>query len=367
MFATLSLGLFSIYFSMIFQPIEEPFQPTALQKTEISFNQFIELLEQEENYFTGEQHFTKLMITRLRKIFYDIYGWNSELIRGAAKIKGRYEVKLVPDAGNSKNEGLKTTHMVRKVLVKKGDWMNPNAGAEPEIFTDNHQTVTLPSGLTCDMGHVLAGMDAFNYPAPVTPLPRWLFFLKRFFPLVDSNMDIVTWLGDIASSAGEFLFKHMDTKKPLSDADLQSIIEEMAPASDMLGDIDPYIICQVYGTNASCGFRVTEIFKDYYSDDGLGAFYRKRRCQIFCKLVGLKNWDGEKFGNEEEWINYYLKQLRNNDAFYIFSRCENLKGVLLALMTWMRGYKKTLRDRFLLQLFLKTLKSDIKLEPQLSS
>ena len=350
---------------MVYQPIEETFHPSAEQKSEISFDYFNELLEQEENYFRGQQQCTKLMVTRLRKIFYDIYGWNSELIRGAAKIKGRYEVKLVPEKDNSNSKGLKTTHMVRKVMVRPGDWMNPNAGSEPEIYKDNHQTVTLPSGLTCDMGHVLAGMDAYNYPAPVTPLPKWLFFLKRLFPLVNSNMDIVTWLGDIASSAGEFLYKRIETQKTLSNAELQAIIEEMAPASDMLGDIDPYVICQIYNTNASYGMRVTEIFKDYYSENGKGGYYRKRRCQYFCTLVGLKGWDGEKFSNENEWMKYYLKQLRNNDAFYIFSRCETVKGIFLALITWMRGYKKTLRDKLLLELFLKTLKSDIKQEPKL--
>lgn len=362
-FTNLSIQLSDNF--MVFQPIEQKFSPEKEQKTEISFEKFIRLLKEEEDYFAGEQRDTKLMITRLRKIFYDAYGWNSELIRGAAHIEGRYEVKLVPDESAQYDEELKTTHLVRRVLVKKDDWMNPNAGTVPEIYANNNQTVTLPSGLTCDLGHVLAGMDAYNYMAPVTPLPNWLFWLKKLFPLVDSNLDIVTWLGDIASSAGEFLYKTIDEKRQLTNAEMQAIIDEFAPASDMLGDIDPYVICQIYNTKATTGMRVTEMFEDYYSNDGLGAFFRERRCQIFSEQIGLKGWDGENFNNEKQWMKYYLKQLRNNDAFYIFSRCENITGIILALLTWLKVYKKTLRDKLLLKLFLKTLKADIKKEPKI--
>ena len=39
----------------------------------------------------------KLMITRLRKIFYDKGGWSTQLIRKAAGIEGRYDVDIVDD------------------------------------------------------------------------------------------------------------------------------------------------------------------------------------------------------------------------------------------------------------------------------
>lgn len=64
----------------------------------LTLQQFINLLREEEDYWSGEQQNTKLMITRLRKIFYDQWGWNDELIRGAADVECRYEVDVVPVA-----------------------------------------------------------------------------------------------------------------------------------------------------------------------------------------------------------------------------------------------------------------------------
>src|SRR5438067_9981718 len=70
----------------------------------LSFSQLLSLLKEEEDYYNGEQNNTKLMITRLRKIFYDQWGWNSELIRGAAKIDMRYDVNILDTATESTRE-----------------------------------------------------------------------------------------------------------------------------------------------------------------------------------------------------------------------------------------------------------------------
>src|SRR5437868_2144677 len=61
----------------------------------LTLSQFLDLLKPEEDYFEGEEENTKVMITRLRKIFYDKWGWDTMLIRNTAAIKGRYEVKIV--------------------------------------------------------------------------------------------------------------------------------------------------------------------------------------------------------------------------------------------------------------------------------
>ena len=59
-------------------------------KNVLTLTEFIKLLKEEEDYYPGEQHNTKLMITRLRKIFYDKWGWNRELVEGAAHIDTPY-------------------------------------------------------------------------------------------------------------------------------------------------------------------------------------------------------------------------------------------------------------------------------------
>ena len=331
------------------QPITINFVPSSRKKTALSLSQFLELLKNEENYFKGEQNDTKRMITRLRKIFYDAYGWNRELIRGAAKIAGRYEVKLVPAA--------ETGHYIRKVLVKKGDWMNPNAGTEPEIYKDDNQEVVLPSELFCDMGHVLAGMDCYNHPEPVAPLPNALMFLKKLVPHGDRNIDVATWLGDLASISGEILYAELIEKKHLNTEEIQHLINACAPGQDMLGNIDSYIISQSYNIGTNKGMRVSDIFHEFYNTDN---YNRLNRFILFCQSVGLKNWDGNNFENEKRWLKYYRKQLRNTIVFYIGTRFPRPVMYFVALACYLRIFDKKMKMDLFLENFLLALKNKIK-------
>ena len=294
------------------QPIDTKFIPSPQKEKAIDLKKFIELLRGEEDYYKGEQQNTKIMITRLRKIFYDIYGWNKELITGAADIPGRYNVKLVEDkdasypskssGGVNRKKAFEVEHQHRLVTVKKGDWMNPNIGSVPEIYANNNQEVILPNNLYCDLGHVLAGMDACNYLEPVSPLPDWLMWMHEILPHVDNNMSCATWLGDISSSAGEFLFEKLKKHEDLTDEEMQSLIDVFASGTDMLGNIDSFVISNVYNISTSKGLRVTEMFNDYYNEGGMGNYFMKRRYSYFCSVVGLKDWDGENFGNEKKCI-----------------------------------------------------------------
>lgn len=356
----------------IYQPIEETFVPTAAKKQAINLTKFIKLLTEEENYYPGEQHNTKLMITRLRKVFYDQWGWSTEVIRGAAKIKGRYKVTMVK-AGekqshykswqkNRRNKNYDFEGLVPVVVYKKDDKVYPEkAGQVPEIYANDNQEVILPSGWYCDIGHILTGVDAFNYPAPVTPLPKFVSWLYPIFPHVNSNVDFATWLGDVASVAGNYLFYQLQQKK--LDNPEQKAIDEYAPGSDMLGNIDAYVIAGIYNIKATVGARFTQILSDYYTDEGIGKYYREHRCSFFCNTMGLKNWDGEKFENEKQWLKYQVKQLRIATAFYIYGDLKNLTGLGLALKTWMRLLDKQLDLKRLMEIFLQSLKAEIKEEP----
>ena len=64
-------------------------------KQVLTFDQFVRLLKKEEQYFDEDKFNTRLMITRLRKIFYDGRGWNSQLIKKVAFIKGRYKTSTI--------------------------------------------------------------------------------------------------------------------------------------------------------------------------------------------------------------------------------------------------------------------------------
>lgn len=359
----------------IFATIPEPHHE---QEDVLSLAQFLTLLRQEEDYYEGQQHQTRLMITRLRKIFYDQWGWNSELIRGSASVESRYQVDIVPVSETLQRPQGQTRQVrryvdndyqpKRRVVTYRANdrvYGNTRVGQIPEIYQNDHQEVLLPEGFYCDIAHVLAGLDAANHRQIVSPLPNFLTFLVQLVPHVDSNVDIVTWLGDIASSSGDFLFAYLKAQRqPLSLAEEQNFINVDAPGSDMLGDIDPYVIARHYAVSVDEGQRPSEIFADYYNPDQPGARYRQHRFSTFCHEIGLRGWDGVRFSNEQEWLRDYRRQLRDNVSFQVFSLTEEkLKSIWLSLAIWFNGYQSVLKLDLLLQIFLNTLKELIKSEP----
>ncbi|WAC14310.1 hypothetical protein [Dyadobacter pollutisoli] len=340
----------------------------------LSVAEFIELLKEEEDYYPGEQYNTKLMVTRLRKIFYDQWGWNSELIKGAAGIPMRYQVQIVEDPTEHakplrryEDNEYQPKHRLVTYTDHDRVYGNSRVGQVPFIFKLDHQETVLPDGTYCDVAHVLAGLDAFNHHRPVSPLPDFLLFLKNLAPHVDSNADIVTWLGDIASSSGDFLFYYLrHEKKPLSVDREQHYIDIDAPGSDMLGDIDPYVINKYYHVSATNGMRVTEILEEYYLNTTQETPFRARRCATFCEAVGLEGWDGVKFVNEDSWLRYYAKQLRDNITFQVFSLTEEtIKSVWLPLRIYFNGFRDVIKYDLLLRLFLTSLKTLVQQETQL--
>jgi hypothetical protein len=339
----------------------------------LSLEQFLTLLRAEEDYYPGEQHRTRLMVSRLRKIFYDMWGWNKQLIRGAAKVENRYEVSIVDEAGeHGRKHGHQATHeydpKYRLVTYRADDrvYGDTRVGQVPEIYRHDHQEVLLPEGWYCDLGHVLAGLDAGNYPQVVTPVPHLLqrFVNVKWFPHCDSNLDTVTWLGDIGMSAADFMFAYLrNGRRALPTEEEQKYIDIEAPGSDMLGDIDPYVIRRYYDVGAKEGRRVTDILHDYYAGDPVEHPARAHRFSIFAEAVGLQGWDGERFANETAWKQYYDRQLRDNTTFQVFSLTpETLRSVYLPWMIWRGGYKPILKFDVLLELFLVALRPLIKQE-----
>lgn len=394
-------------------PFQIPFTPRPHKKTAISLAEFLKMLRVEEDYFVGDQHKTKLMITRLRKIFYDKYGWDSEIIRKAAHVIGRYNIELISVEEHgltapsqqgyliySSQDFNITDHKIRKVTVKKNDWMRPNdEGKVAYIYDNDNQEVILPSGWFCDIGHVLTGIDAYNWLDIVAPFPWMPMFMRKLLPNVRYNTDVATWLGDIASASGEFLFEIFHRKKlilnkkitdeerndliekyapelpvidrknlkwstlkhflKLEDDKKNSIIADYAPAQDMLGNIDSYVMYSTYNTKSNYGMRVSDMFHDYYIGKGEGKFLRENRYLYFAEAIGLHCWDGEKFENEKEWFKDYHPQLRDCTAMYIYTRSEKPLGYWLSFKTWIKGFDQFLDLEPLLNIFLNNLKAHI--------
>jgi hypothetical protein len=345
----------------LYQPI---FVQTPEYKHDVfTLQKFVEFLREEEAYYQDEPHSLPLMITRLRKIFYDQWGWNSELIRGAADIPMRYEVRVVAEPSlNSRpvdhfpnQAGAQAKHRVVVYTDHDKIYGASRAGQTPILYQDDHQEILLPEGNYCDIAHVLAGLDAYIHPQIVTPLPPFLSFLTPLFPHVTHNIDVVTWLGEIASSAGDFLFAYFaQGKQPLSEAQEQTIINSRAGGSDMLGDIDAFVIAKSYDMTEQSKWQVSTILLDYYSPANQ---FRANRISIFCEAVGLKGWNGSSFNNENKWIKYYTKQLRDNTTFQVFSlTTEKITDIILPIRIWCGGYSDILKLELLLTLFLDELK-----------
>ncbi|NQT62432.1 MAG: hypothetical protein HQ556_05690 [Candidatus Marinimicrobia bacterium] len=360
------MSLFQPIFSTKPEPGRKPEQVLTLQE-------FIDLLLEEEKYWGDDQHNTKLIITRLRKIFYDQWGWNQELIRGAANIEGRYLITVVDDAADHskpihqyKNNEYVPKH--RTVTYRPDDkiYGDTRVGQTPEIYKNDHQEVLLPDGSYCDVAHILAGLDAHNHPQVVSPLPNFLFFLNFMCPHVDSNSDIVTWLGDIASSSGDFLFDYLKNgKQPLSESGEEKDILKDAPGSDMLGNIESFVIAGKYNIGSDKGMSFTEILSDYYLRES-GREHRNQRMRLYCEAIGLKGWDGEYFTNESPWLKYYHRQLRDNIAFQVMSlTAEKLSSIWYPLLIWFNFYRDVLKIDTLLNIYLDTLKVELKKELKL--
>lgn len=359
----------------LFQPILS-YIPESKHSYEdvLSVDEFIRLLRDEEDYYANEQINTKLMISRLRKIFYDTWGWDKILIRGASSVNGRYKVKeIVINSTKILNKG--KIRISRPIINKttistytESDAIYPDrCGEIPLIFASDHQEVRLLDGSYCDMAHVLAGLDAFNHRSAVSFLPQCFFWAKKIFPYNDKNEDIITWLGDIASAAGNFIFSFLNNGLKISDQGRQVEIDKKASGSDILGDIDSYVIACSYKISDANGLRLTDILYDYYGYNTPGQRFRLHRFSIFCNQVGLKNFNGQYFENEETWIKYYIKQLRYGSAFCVFSQLSNIKGLLIAFGIWIHVFDRIIVPENLLRNFLMELKRLLALELKASS
>ena len=324
--------------------VEQPIVSKA-PKSAMTIDRFIELVEQEEaRYSLEEQQNTSLMITRLRKIFYDREGWNKHLVEGAANVPAPYKTtRRITGREKVDMFGPFDLTAVRDVYP-----VTDEQGKTPEISTN--QEVRLSDGSFVDLGHVFAGLDAFNYPQEVGMRP-----VK-----IASNVGAVTWLGDLGSALAEAQFKYIN-KGEVRQAELQAVIDEYSSAQDMLGNIDAYVIKETFAIEKKAGGqKVSDILKSYY----LGAATttagqaREHRYSKFARSVGLTGWNGAAFSNETAWVQTYGDEVSDAAALYIGATTEGVIGYPSAV-----GMSQNAGGKYLAQLFLDALKKRIYSEP----
>ena len=292
------------------QPIVSAAPPTAMP-----IRRFIELVEAEEARYPGDEMKTSLMITRLRKLFYDSAGWNEHLIPGAAGIAPGRPTSMQTDRRDPLDlPGPVNATIKRDHLVVDG---NPDLA--------RNQEVALEDGTFCDIGHVFAGLDASNHQQMVDgPL---LYNVR-------SNVDAVTWVGDLASAVAEIQFAVENNSGPISTAAQQALVNEYASPQDMLGNIDAYAIRADFGITDTSGRRVSTILREFYlgAAGTRGGDSRLHRYTRFCGQVGL-NWSGGTFTNEATWVTDAAQDVSNAAVLYIGAATESS----LTAGYWMTG------------------------------
>jgi hypothetical protein len=278
---------------------------SAAPATAMPIRRFIELVEAEEARYPGDEMKTSLMITRLRKLFYDSAGWNQHLIPGAAGIAPGRPTSMQTDRHDPLDlPGPINATIKRDHLVVSGN---------PDIA--RNQEVALEDGTFCDIGHVFAGLDASNHQQMVDG-PALIN--------VRNNVDAVTWVGDLASAVGEILFAMENNSGPISSTREQALVNEYASPQDMLGNIDAYAIRSAYGLGDNSGRRVSTILREFYlgAAGTRGGDARNHRYTRYCGQVGL-NWSGGVFTNEADWVTRAAEDVSMATMLYIGASTES--------------------------------------------
>jgi hypothetical protein len=269
------------------------------------FSVFLQIIRAEEAKLpAAEQTNTKLMITRLRKLFYGTPGWDKYLIPGAAGTAPLYGVREV-ETSRTTMPGASLVDYVEKRTELVGA---PTALTDPSSI----QEVRMPNGDFVDVGHVLAGLDALNFPDVVDgPGPY----------NISTNVGAVTGIGDLGSILAEIIMKTLNRgRSTFTDAELQTEVDRMAPAQDMLGNVDAYVIGDTFTINTAAGLKVSDILEQYYGGAGVasaaGTRARNQRFTIFATKVGLGRLSGSTFAHERTWIDRFVPDVQNAAALY---------------------------------------------------
>ena len=323
----------------------------AAPRSAITIRAFIDLVRGEEaRWPPAEQTQTALMITRIRKIFYGTAGWDSHLIPGAAGIGSGYEISEEETGReNLSLPGFDADIVRRRQVTRDG------AGGTPAIASQ--QEVRLEDGTFCDVGHVFAGLDAANHPSAVSA-PVGL-------ATVSSNLAATTWVGDLGSVVAEAAFAGLNAgNMAIPNATTQAKVDEFAPAQDLLGNIDAYVMDDQYDTTNAAGRRVSDLLSAYYlgaasTPDGQARIHRYSR---YARLVGLTGWTGSAFGNEAAWLDTWSPQVGAAAALYIGANTDGIMA-LPGRGGAVLGIQSAPMVRHVTSTYLNALKAQVAAEP----
>jgi hypothetical protein len=268
---------------------------------------FIEIVRAVEAKFPTSATNTSLMITRLRKLFYGSAGWDAHLIPDAAGVQPVYKVREVETGRRDWGTWPSALEYVDTKTVL--DVPDSDGSVLAKLRDPSSvQEVLMPNGDFVDVGHVLAGLDAINHQASVSD-PLGLYNIS-------SNVDAVTWVGDLGSILAEVVFQGMKLDRPLNDPEVQAQVDLMAPVQDMLGNVDAYSIAF---SMVTAGRKVSDILLDYYgsSSSAEATAAHATRFTTFATSIGLGAFSGGAFANETAWLDKYEVEVGNAAGLYV--------------------------------------------------
>lgn len=233
---------------------------------------FISLVEEIEKKFSAtEQKNTAFMITQFRKVFYNSDNWNTRLIphTDTELLKSK-----ITDEDKKK---LRANRIVRELDSAK-----------------------------IDIGHVFVGMDAFNHQGNIVS-PNYAYWIDIY-----NSLDAATWLGDLGSVIAYVrrdIYDGTKSADKFSDEEIIAIwkkqIENNAPATDLLGDIDGIVMgANLPVSKKSNGKKVSELLRDYYLLENATTI-KCNRMQLFAAAIGLGDLDEKHYKNEATFLAKY--------------------------------------------------------------
>ena len=268
------------------------FQSTNDNPDIMTMTQFITELKAVENDFPfSEKDNTKLMISKLRKIFYNGFGWDNYLIPDASGVPSPYPTyeKITEEIVMPFPYPTYPFYppFVYKIIKKPTFPCETPSGmdclAEPVIFRNHNQEVLLDfgpyAGYIVDVGHLLAGLDSYNNNGSVG------FFGFATGLQANRNIDANTWLGDISS----VLFRwYVEYRRSFYSEVNPSLAQEKldfgADGGDMLGNMDAFTIARNYSQLVQAetgGPLVSDILANYYLGTQDGADFQENGVELY--------------------------------------------------------------------------------------
>lgn len=192
-------------------------------------------------------------------------------------------------------------------------------------YLRQHKTINV-GGVPVDMGHVFAGLDARRNRGGI----------QVGVASLDDNLGAATFIGDLASVAGEYYNMHGDSLGNTGHEDfltnhrgaIDDVFEDFFKEEDMNSDLDAHSI------TLNPGLTIFQNLYNYYhvAQRGQG---RTRRYTTFASRTGLVNQDGSA---NRQLANRLVQHLHQAIMMYQAGEIANGRGSFVQNLASYQGF-----------------------------